>query len=395
MAKKYNCEINGIKYYRIYRKVGENADGKSVRKNFYGDGKVDAEEQYQEYVKDLEKAPNADRNNSLGMVAKYYTYNIMIHESLAPGTIELYERQYRTKLAPSLLAIRPAKEIGSADIQEYLNLLALGKLDGKEINVSQGAIKNLVKYLRKLFKYLSSEGYCGDIMSNVIIPQKDKPQNTADMDDDLTTKDIQIFNDIEVKNILTTPNRKHFLFVLALSTGLRVGELLGLKYSDFSDGKVRVNKQLNCHYKIDADGHREYVKEIRKPKSEDSVRTVPLPENVQTALKVHEIWQKEEMMRCEYRTEYLFTSESGQFLDKGNIRVAWIRHLKRAGVKYKKFHCCRSTYCTTLCKRGVPLETASKLMGHASVEVTAEFYRFIGKSEMEDTASKINDIFAL
>lgn len=102
MAKKKNyTAANGTEYYRIRKKVGEDANGKAIMKAFYGSGKLEAEEKYRQYMKEQELAPNKNRNDSFGKIAKYYTYQVMLHENLAPGTIELYERQYREKLAPA------------------------------------------------------------------------------------------------------------------------------------------------------------------------------------------------------------------------------------------------------------------------------------------------------
>lgn len=313
----------------------------------------------------------------------------MLHENLAPGTIELYERQYREKLAPAAMMIRPIKEISSADIQTMLNGLAKGRLDGKEIDVSQSALKNLYKYLKRLFKYLSNEGYCQDIMISITLPRLEVESDSKGI------KEIEVFTEEEIRKIIETPNRKQFLFQLALATGLRAGELLALTYDDFKDGNVSISKQINTHYKIDESSYREYERVIQKPKSPSSVRTIPLPLNVQEAFKKYTIWHRQEMLRNGYRTDYVFTSESGRFLDKGNLRIAWIRHLKRAGVEYRKFHACRSTFCTMLCKNGVPLETASKLMGHSDVNITAEFYRLVSSSEMKKAADKIDSLFSI
>ncbi|QAT44061.1 tyrosine-type recombinase/integrase [Aminipila luticellarii] len=48
-------------------------------------------------------------------------------------------------------------------------------------------------------------------------------------------------------------------------------------------------------------------------------------------------------------------------------------HYKRIGIENKRFHPYRHTFCTNLCKKGVPLQTAYKLMGHSSINVTARF----------------------
>lgn len=398
MAKKTNCTINGKDYYRIRRKVGEDADGKSIIKPFYGTGKKEAEEKYQQYLDDMKNSPNNNRNSSLGAVAKFYTYEVLLSSGLAAGTIELYERQYREVLSVSVLATRPIKDISSSDLQHFFNELADGRLDGKQIQVYQSTIRNMGKYMRRLYKYLALEGYCGNLMANVTIPKLQTKSAAGaiieeDLDEDEDLKDIQVFTEEEIQKIVGTPNRKSFLFQLALGTGLRIGEILALKYSDFSDGSVRVNKQLNFHYKIQRDGTRAYVGTIKRPKSKSSIRKVPLPDNLQRALQRHTIEHKKEMLACGYRTEYVFTTDTGMLIDKGNFRRAWIRHLRRAGVEYKKFHACRSTYCTMLCKRGVPLEAASRLMGHSDINITAEFYRRVGGDEMDLAAERINDLF--
>jgi integrase len=46
-----------------------------------------------------------------------------------------------------------------------------------------------------------------------------------------------------------------------------------------------------------------------------------------------------------------------------------------------------------LCKKGIPLETASKLMGHSNINVTAKYYRFVGSDEMQKAAESINGMF--
>lgn len=399
MAKKTNCTINGKDYYRIQRKIGEDANGKSITKCFYGAGKKEAEEKYQQFLDDLNNSPNNNRSSSLGAVAKFYTYEVLIVSDLAPGTIELYERQYREILAKSKLATQPVKDISSSDLQRLFNELASKMLDGKQVSVSQSTIRNLGKYMRRLYKYLSLEGYCGDLMANVTIPKLQTKSVTGtvieeDLDEDEDLKDIQVFTEDEIQKIVSTPNRKIFLYQLAVATGLRLGEILALKYSDFCNGEVRVSKQLNYHYKISPDGTRERVGVIKKPKSKKSIRKVPLPDNIQRALQRHTIEHKKEMLANGYRTEYVFTTDSGMLLNSANFHRAWKRHLKRAGVEYKKFHACRSTYCTILCQRGVPLEAASKLMGHSDINITAEFYRWVGADEMNQAAEKINDLFS-
>ena len=62
---------------------------------------------------------------------KFYTYQVLLNENLSVTTIDLYERQYRTKLAPSRMAMCPVKDITSGDIQKFPNGIAHGELANK------------------------------------------------------------------------------------------------------------------------------------------------------------------------------------------------------------------------------------------------------------------------
>ena len=388
MAKKTNCTVHGKPMYRVRAQIGIDEHGRPVNKNFYGDGKREAEAKRDAYLERM-NSNRVDTNQSFGQLARFYTYEIMVQSDLAPSTVDLYERQYTTKLKPASIMLRPIVSITSADLQLYLNQLSKGFIDGKPVKIVPSNIKNVSKYLKRLFKYLSQQGFCDNLMLNVTVPVIKKDCAIEPDEDEIVT-----FSEEEIFKIVSTPNPKHFLFSLALATGLREGELLALKYSDFSDGSVTVARQLNSHYAVDSDGYREYVTVVKKTKSTSSFRSVPIPPSVLTDLEEHRKMHMEEMLQKGYRTDYLFTSDSGKFIDKTNFRRAWKRHLKRAGVEYKKFHACRSTYCTILCKNGVPLETASRLMGHSDINVTARYYRMVSSSEKKDAASKIDHLFS-
>ena len=370
--KKSNCTVHGKPMYRIRAKIGEDLNGKPVFRSFYGDGKAEAERKRDSYLE--KRKVSKDTDKTFGQLAEYYTYNILTNEDLTDTTIELYERQYRNKLAPSQLMIRKADEIEPQDLQKFLNSL----------RIAPSAMTALFKYMKHLFKWLYREGYCRDVMYGVVKPKT--PQK-------LKNDDISVFNEEEVQCIISKENRLHFLFLLALSTGLREGELLALRYSDFKEGSVSVKRQYVEYYDIDSSGYKEWTSRITQPKTASSVRTVPLPENVWREYEAHKAWHEKEMLENGYTTDYVFTSNSGNLIDKSNFRRAWIRHLKSIDVTYRKFHSCRATYCTLLCKNGVSLETASKLMGHSDISTTAQFYRMVSSQELISAAAKINNLF--
>lgn len=349
MAKKYNCTVHGKPMYRVRSKIGEDLHGKPIYKSFYGDGKVEADRRRAEYF-----ARKSHTVKTLGQLAEYYTYNILINERLSANTISLYEGAYRKYVAPSVLAIKPLYDVTSADLQAVVT----------------GSVSATHKYLRRLFKWLSSQDYCADLMASVVPPKRTAPEH-----------DITIFTDDERQAIISTPNDMRLLYLLAFATGLREGELLALRYGDIRQGVIHVARQVVQVYDIGSDGYKQYKKAIVPPKSAASIRQVPVPDNVLPQIPKGK------------PNDYIFTTSSGQLITRGNFRRAWQRHLKHAGVPYKKFHACRATYCTTLCQNGVPLETASKLMGHSDITVTAQYYRLVSDEELTSAVAKINALF--
>lgn len=103
----------------------------------------------------------------------------------------------------------------------------------------------------------------------------------------------------------------------------------------------------------------------------------------------HSKWHIEEMKRNGYETEYVFTTASGKLYDPHNVRKALERFYKRIGVEYKEPHTYRRTFCTMLCRSGVPIQTASELMGHKNISVTAKFYANISNEEKADAINKL------
>lgn len=367
MPAKTNCTVHGKEKYRIRRKIGEDECGNPVFKNFYGNGKLEAERNMQKYFEENDSSVN--RSKSFGKLAEYYTYHVFINEDLAPTTIDLYVRAYIRNLKPERsIMIKPVKDLTVSDVQNLMNRLTSN-------GIKKSARANLVKYLNYLFKYLEKQGYCRNFMPMIALPRIE----TTSM------KEITVFSEEEIKRILETPSDLHFLYVMAFSTGLRMGELLALEVSDIKSGNVFVSKQVEIYKEYISPNTAQVMVAVRPPKSAKSVRSVPLPSSVQEEYKKY--------MQNHEKNGLLFTTASGNIIDKSNLRRAWSRHLKAAGVPYKKFHACRSTYCTMLCKQGVPLETASKLMGHSSISITAEFYRSITEDEYKNAADKIDRFF--
>lgn len=387
MATKTNCNKNGVKYYRVYLELGRDSKGNRVRKEFYGKSKKEAEEKLEKYKNGLNIGLSNDYDKLvLGNVCKLWLFE-KVKNTVKPSTFEHYEGIYRNyiKLSP-LYPIR-LKDIKGLDIQRYYNTLVK---NGKSISV----VKNLNKLLKSFFNYAVDEGYmiknyC--MGKSITIPE----DNSVDEDKNIITA---FTIDEQNKFIKAVSNhRLKALFLLALGTGLREGELLGLKWEDINFDKctLSVKRTIKSVFLFEGD-KRKYCLIEQTPKTENSIRTVPIPHNLMPILKKHKLNQKQEKIKAGpayTENDYVFCTELGTPTDPQNLRKMYKRILDNNNIPYKKFHSLRHTYATRLFEKGVPLKTVQMLLGHSDISTTSNIYVHVMPSQKTEAIDKINDLF--
>lgn len=155
-------------------------------------------------------------------------------------------------------------------------------------------------------------------------------------------------------------DRSEALYVLAVTTGMRQGELLGLAWEDvdLERGVVRVRRTLT------RDRGR---LSLEKPKTKKSRRTVPLAARGLNALKAHRKAQLEERVRYPGLWEdngIVFANQSGNLLNPSNLRKrSFAPLLARAGLPVVRFHDLRHTAATLLLAQGVHPKYVQELLG--------------------------------
>jgi integrase len=174
------------------------------------------------------------------------------------------------------------------------------------------------------------------------------------------------------------------LYVLAVTTGMRQGELLALKWRDvdLENATVSVRRTLT------KSGGRLLLGE---PKTKKSRRTINLTEAAARALRQHLACQIEHMQRLGdlYRDEGLvFASEVGTPINPSNLRRRSLAALlKRAELPRIRFHDLRHTCATLLLSRNVHPKYVQELLGHANIAITLDTYSHVLPS-MADEARK-------
>ena len=272
-------------------------------------------------------------------------------------------------------------EVHASTLQEFYNSL----------NYSKSGLNAIDKVMKRFYRYLEQEGYARNITHSLVLPSKAKPvtrdKNKVIVWDDSEIDAISNGFDKSQKGF-----RLRFLLVLAYYTGCRISELLALTYTDFIENSVSINKQTVRRAEFTQNKKTKYFMDIDPPKSEASYRVLPLTDDAMKELVRHRRWQKEDMLKNGYRTEYLFTTDSGTLYDRHNITHACNRYYDRIGVEWKGFHAYRHTFGANLCRKGIPIQVASKLLGHSDINVTAKYYVEVAMEEKRAAVEALSGV---
>lgn len=385
MAIKTNVEKGKYKYYRVTAKVGTTSDGKSIKKEFYGKNQKEAIAKRDAYLAELNKGLSLDYDKmTLGELMKTWLFEyVKVHT--AHNTLSRYMDVYNNYIKGTELNAKRLCDIKFLYLQQYYNKM---HNEGK----SSSQIFNLNKLLRNFFNFCITNSYMlANPTFRIVIPKDEMQENAK--------KSIDIFTDNEIKLITQNCNGyMYYLFKLALATGLREGELLGLELGsiDFDKAEITVKqalKEVNI-YEDENTSRRELQLSTTKNKK---TRTVPIPQALISDLKKHINNQRETFLSCGLiynDTDFLFTTKGCLPINARNMQRAWRRTLTRANVRYRKFHNVRHTYASKLLENGVDIKTISTLLGHSNISITADIYVHVIPEVKADAASRINYLFA-
>ncbi len=297
--------------------------------------------------------------------------------NLKAQTADSYLSEIRVHLVPALGAV-PFQRLTPQHLQDYYaRALLEGRTDGTG-GLSASTVRYHHRILHRALKQAVKMGYLERNVADAVDPPRVRRRVMPTMARD----DIPRFLEAARGNFY------FIVFYTALFTGMRLGELLGLRWCDvdLDMGHISVVQSL---YK------RAGVCKVDEPKSRSSRRRITLPASLVEILLQHRVGQVAQgimLGRPLQETDLVFAYPGNKPLDPSTVNHAFARVLKEAGLPRIRFHDLRHTHATLMLVAGVNPKVVSERLGHSSVAFTMDVYSHVLPGLQESAAERFDQL---
>ena len=353
--------------------IGYNEKGNPKTKNVTAKTKYECEEKLKALKEELGKvAERLKPDMPFGDWLDFWYQNFS-KPALRETTRAGYENCIYQHIIPSIGTI-PLCKLSQNDLQQfYANLKKNGRLQYSETcgtGVSNRLVRSCHARCRSALEKAVSENL---ITRNPSLGCKLPPKKGREM---------QVLTPAEIGRFLARAKEEGYyeLFLLELSTGMRRGEILGLKWSDLNltDGSLRIAREV-----VPAGG--KIV--IQPPKTKNSIRTVVLPPYMVAILAD---------MKKSNTCEWIFPSpvKQGEPRNPTAIHRRFKLILERSGCKNIRFHDLRHTCASLLVSLDVNMKVIQKYLGHSNMSTTADIYSHLDANATGEAGMKLGKLLA-
>ena len=299
--------------------------------------------------------------------------------TVAPKTFERMTREVENHLIPRIGRI-PLRDLKTEEVTAfYVYLTTEGRVDGKG-GLDPISIRNVHRTLHQALTHAID---LNKITSNPAT-KATKPR--------VAKRRAKVLDEGQMAKLLGAAKGTHMFapLLVALTTGVRRGELLALPWSavDLDTGRIRIEQSVE---QLPADGDGPRVR-IKPPKTESSRRTIALPAIAVETLKRHRVEQIEQRMALGLgRAELVFTEIDGAMIVPDVFTHRLTRLAASVGLKCSP-HTLRHTMATALLKAGQHVKIVAERLGHSSITMTLDTYSHVLPDMQEEAAAAMNEI---
>ena len=370
-----SIEKRGKNSYRLTVSEGFDLNGKPMihRKTVHGT-KKDAEVELAKFVTEVQNGLVID-----GKSLKFSEFTEIWKrdygsKELAPSTYKRYCRMLETRLLPYfghfyINKIRPTDIMKFYDLLEKDTQLVRKKGNNGSKTKKPLSGKTILEHHRLLRAMLHKAVYWQLIVTNpaerVQPPKARKPKRRSY--DDEQTKIL-----LENLELLSSEDTKYKVaIILTVFTGVRLGELMGLEWTDvdFKNGIISINRSS------------QYLSDMgvftKVPKTESSIREIAIPEFIISLLEEYKLWYEEQKSiygELWTDSDRLFVQADGKPMHPSTISKWFVKYVGQIGLPVINFHGLRHTNASLLVAQNIDIAVISARLGHAQISTTLDFY---------------------
>lgn len=346
--------VNGEKVYRsIYGK--SYTEVKLKKEEYY------SSESHKKFTKPLRLITFAD-------IADYWLTTIK--GTVKESSFTRYHRNIHSYLNPAIGTLTLPKITSNAICQLKDEMLESGGKRGD--GLSEKTVSDLLSTLKMILMYAEEQGY--PVMNAELIRNPKKKKREINV---IPSRVVSHLEEI----LLSSDDRISLGILLTLHTGIRNGELCGLRWSDFdfSSGTIRICRTVERIKDLTPLAERKTKVVITEPKTESSKREIPLPKTLCLYLRSH----------SGATDEYLLTG-TDKPSEPHTLYVRYERFLRRNGFESYTFHAIRHTFATRGIASGFDAKSLSEILGHSDVTTTLRCYVH---PSMEEKRNQMETLF--
>jgi integrase len=341
---------------------------KRTQRSFYGQTQSEARQKMKAAQKLLDDGASIAPEKQT--VAQYLQEWLGTHlePKVRPKTYRSYKQTVEQHLIPDL-GKHKLQKMTSQHVQSYITRKLQSGLSTRTVQYHMEVLRNALNRAVK-WQLLTR-----NVVTLVDLP---RPQD----------KQFHWFTPQEARQFLDAVqgDRLEALYTVAVSLGLRQGEILGLRWQDvdLESGILEVRNQLQ---------RLEGSLTLVPLKTDRSRRTVPLPRFAVDTLRKHRVLQQTEQLAARNWSndlDLVFTTPLGTPIDARNLVRQFERHLKTAGLPRIRFHDLRHTAANLLHAQGVEPRTIMQTLGHSQISLTMNTYSRVIPALQQDAADRMD-----
>lgn len=395
---------NASKERRLPKGISKRADGRyQGRFTFQGERFT----LYDRDIKALQKKmadAKYEMEHGIYMNAQHMTLNTFFEtwlseikeQTVKANTLSVYQEIYKIHIAPALGKLQ-VSSINKLMVQRLLNNMSKNGLSPNTLAKTKAILYSVFKEAmeNRMIAYNPCE--------NITI-RRDKTERRV-----LSYPEQQTFLEV------IRGSRYEMLCILGLSTGLRIGELSGLRWSDINFEEKTLTVERTYIYLHDVKNH-QMKDEFHSPKTKNSCRTIRLLDSTLELLQDHKKKQEKEKIASgdqwcpvENGEDLVFTTKSGGPVRGLNVAETMNNYVKkinkreellaakenREPIVFERItpHTLRHTFATRAFESGIPPKVVQQILGHGSLEMTMDLYTHVTEDVQSREIQKLSMFF--